>query len=152
FHSIFHLMIFLPIYLILISIITANPLKRDDLSTTVTARLLCKGKPYLVGRLRLVVGKKQLDESRLTSNGTYKVSSSKYTAAYDGIVSRVMSKAGVQIFHTCNRMNCWEQEPEIEVPFKHVSTPDTKKPPYDLGRFELNVKFNDSKINCIKLN
>ncbi|GMT13255.1 hypothetical protein PFISCL1PPCAC_4552 [Pristionchus fissidentatus] len=139
-------------------VIAASVLKRDDLSTTVIVRLMCNGKPYDDGRLRLVVGKKQLDEGR-SSNGTYTVSSAMYSAPHDNAIvvvrstfaHRLFTKAGVQIFHTCNRKKCWEQAEEIQIPYDHVSTPESKKKPYDIGRYELDNKFANAKVECIKM-
>ncbi|KAF8363741.1 hypothetical protein PRIPAC_90664 [Pristionchus pacificus] len=141
----------------LVPLIVAVPLKRDDLSTTVTARLLCHGKPYLDGRIRLVVGKKKLEEGRALANGSYTVSASKYTAAYGGEgppvidLTRLMNKAGVQIFHTCNRKNCWEQVAEIQIPNQYVSTSNITKKPYDMGRIELDARLADVKLDCVKM-
>ncbi|GMR34661.1 hypothetical protein PMAYCL1PPCAC_04856, partial [Pristionchus mayeri] len=104
-----------------------------------------------------VVFKKVMGEGRASHDGSFTVSSKNYTSTYEGSFFqwshhfKLSSRAGLQIFHTCNKKNCWEQEPLIEVPYEHVSTRVEKKKPFDLRRFELNAKFNDAKIDCVKM-
>ncbi|GMS83740.1 hypothetical protein PENTCL1PPCAC_5915, partial [Pristionchus entomophagus] len=133
------------------TLIAGNPLKRDDLSTNVTMRLLCKGQPYYDGRLRLVVGSKLLDEGRSSSSGIYTVTSSKYSAPYNKVTTKLMSVAKLQIFHTCNAKSCWELAKEHEVPYEYVSTPQLKRPAWDVGRVELNILYEERKVECVNM-